>query len=101
MLSPQDKFKSPDKAPVVDWIKSGMKYLHQNPEMVKKSFLVCGITNAIDGLENRFIQCARELPDIQLPSCDKDDDPFLEERTEDEECDSEEETTGLADYTED
>ncbi len=48
--------------------------------MVKKWFLVCGITNAMDGSENHLIRCGRELPDIQIPYCDEeDDDPFLED----------------------
>ena len=38
--------------------------------MVKKSFLVNGIT------ENNLIHCAKELPDIQLPYSDESDDPF-------------------------
>jgi hypothetical protein len=43
--------------------------------MVKKSFL--GISNAIDGAENSFICCAKELPNLHLQFVNESsDDPF-------------------------
>ena len=53
-----------------------MDYLIEKELMVKKSFLVCGITNALDGSENQYIRCAKELPDLDFPYVDDSDDPF-------------------------
>ena len=65
------------KEVICDWIKTGSDHLKQNKEIVKKSFLVCGISNSLDGSENQFICCAKELPDMQLPYGDESsDDPF-------------------------
>ena len=48
--------------------------------MVKKSFLVFGITNALEGSENGFIRCAKELPTLQVPYIDDSNDgPFQDE----------------------
>ncbi len=65
----------------VGWIETGMEYLEENLEVVRKSFLVCGITNSLDGSENSLILCAR---DIQLPYTNLSDDPFCEEFDDDE-----------------
>ncbi len=74
-----DKLTPPTKELLLDWLKDGMEYLEKQSQIVKKSFLVCGITNALDGSENTFIRCAKELPGIQLPYLDElEDDPFEE-----------------------
>lgn len=54
--------------------------------MITKSFLVCGISNALDGSQNSMICCAKELPDTMITyglekctdadSDSKSDDPF-------------------------
>ena len=44
-----------------------------------KSFLVCGITNTLDGSESHFIPCSHELPNLHLPYVDKSNDPFFNE----------------------
>ena len=59
--------------------------------MVKKSFFVCGITNALDGTQNTLIRCTRELPSLQLSYTDGSEDPFGDEQDEeddeeDDEC---------------
>ncbi len=58
------------------WIKDGLEYFKEKEAMVKKSFLVCGITNDLDGSENSFINCAKELPTLQVD--ESNDDPFQE-----------------------
>ena len=78
-------FKQASKPEVAHWVQAGLDYLNGNPEMVKKSFLVCGITNSLDGSVNSMIHCANELPDIELPYTDESDDPFCEEESEDDE----------------
>ena len=70
------KLATPSKQLVCDWISAGLNYLQMKEEMVDKSFLVCGITNALDGSENRFIHCTKELPSIQLPYVNESEDPF-------------------------
>ena len=60
------------------WIKSGWDYFDAKQSMVKKSFLVCGITNALYESENQFNRCLKELPELQLPYVDEStDDVFL------------------------
>ena len=51
---------------------------------MKKSFLVCGLSNTLDGSENNLMHCAKELPTTQLPYVDEsDDDPFRDEESDD------------------
>ncbi len=72
------KLATPSKELMCKWIKSGLDYFEDNQPMVKKSFLVCGITNALDGSENHFVHCSKELPDLQVPYVDEyTDDPFV------------------------
>ena len=72
-----EKLKTAEKETICDWIEVGLSQLQAKKEMVKKSFLVCGISNALDGTQNSFIHCAKELPDMQLPYLDEStDDPF-------------------------
>ena len=73
--SSQDKLATPKKPTLVQWIKDGLEYLKQRSEM---SFLVCGITNSLDGSENHYIRCAKELEGIDLPYTDGSDDPFAD-----------------------
>ena len=46
--------------------------------MVKKAFLVCGISNNLDGSENHLVRVSEELPTFQVPYGIHDDesDPF-------------------------
>ena len=59
------------KVTIYDWIKAGLEYLKVPKAMVKKSFLICGTTNALDSSENQFIRCATKLASMQLPHVDK------------------------------
>ena len=43
-----------------------MEYLTEHPDMIKKAFLVCGLSNKMDGSENHLIRCATELT-VALP----------------------------------
>ncbi len=39
--------------------------------------MFCGITNDLSGSENHLIQCSKELPELQLPYLNEEDDnPF-------------------------
>ena len=43
-----EKFKlpSPSRQVIVNWVAEGFSYLQSHPEMIEKSFSVCGITSA-------------------------------------------------------
>ena len=72
------KLVTPSKEIVCQRISAGLDYLRTNKEMVKKSFLVCGISNALDGSQSHLIHCAKELPNLQLPYLNEsEEDPFL------------------------
>ena len=43
------KLTTPTKQLCTEWIKAGLDYLKEREEMVKKSFLLYGNTNALDG----------------------------------------------------
>ena len=53
--------KTATKQQVLDCVVQSSKDLDSKRELVQKSFLVCGISNAMDGSENHFICCAKEL----------------------------------------
>ena len=74
-----NKLATASKETCSKWVKAGHDYLDEHEEMVKKSFLVCGLTNALDGSQNKMIPCSQELPDLQLPYLNEsDEDPFNE-----------------------
>ena len=68
--------------------------------MVAKSFLVCGVSNVLDGSQNNMICCAKELPDMMIAygfkkSADADsgsesDDPFSSDEENDPDVDQSE-----------
>ena len=35
-------------------------------EVIKKSFIVCRISNALDGTQNNLNHCSKELPDMRV-----------------------------------
>ena len=39
-----------------------------------KAFLVCGITNSLDGTGNGLTQCAKELPTVKLAYANESSD---------------------------
>ena len=48
--------------------------------MIKKLFLVCGVSNALDGSQNHIIRCSKELPTLSVAYSSNtetsDKDPF-------------------------
>ena len=52
---PGKRLKSTLKQQVVDWMVQSNKLLDKKKEIIHKSFLVCGISNALDGSQNNFI----------------------------------------------
>ena len=54
------KLTTPTKQVCTEWIKAGLDHLKGRKEMVNKLFLVCGITNALDGSQIGFIHRVKE-----------------------------------------
>ena len=74
------KLTTPTKQLCTELIKEGLDFLKEREDMAKKSFLVCGITNALNGSENGFISCAKELLTLRVSYIDEsNDDPFQNE----------------------
>lgn len=63
---PSVKIKIASKQQVLNWVVQANKDLNSNKDLVCKSFKVCGISNAIDGTENHFIHCAKELDQLKV-----------------------------------
>ena len=85
-FGPTQRHTITSKQQVVDWVVQSNKLLDSKKEIFRKCFLVCGISNALDGSRNHFIRCAKELSDVAIAyglekSVDTDsgsesDDPF-------------------------
>ncbi len=86
--APPNKLKTAPKETICDWIKDGLDYLKDHNDNVKKSFLVCGITNSLNGSENHFIRCAKELPTMQLPYVDESADDLFKSDCDSDGCES-------------
>jgi hypothetical protein len=77
----------------VRWVLEANSHLGTQVDVIKKSFKVCGISNALDGSKNAMIHCAGELPDLKIPYGDtssEPDDPFRS-TSDDSSCDDWEE----------
>ena len=56
---PGEKIKPASKQQVIDWVVNDS--LDGNKDMIRKSFPVSGISNALDGSEHHMIRCVKEL----------------------------------------
>ena len=63
---PGERLKTASKQQVVEWAEDSNKLLDSKRKMVARSFLVCGISNALNGSRNNMIRCAKELPDMMI-----------------------------------
>ena len=71
---------------MIDWVVESNKLLNSKKEIVSKFFLMCGISNAVDGSQNNMFRCAKKLPDMMIAygldksadadSGSKSEDPF-------------------------
>ena len=80
---PGECIKTASKQQVLDWVVQSNKDLDSKKELIRKSFLVCGISNALDGSQNHFIRCAKELEQLKVAygleedaNESESDDPF-------------------------
>ena len=55
------------KDKIVQWLINANTCLSEQGNMISKAFLVCGISNQIDGSENHIIRIPEELPKFQHP----------------------------------
>jgi hypothetical protein len=82
------------KDEIVQWIINANACLNEQGSMISKAFLVCGISNHINGSENHFIRVAEELPNFVIPygsgQDEESDDPF---ETSDEESEGDADST--------
>ena len=60
------------KLSILDWIVKAYNYIGEWPEMIKKSFKVTEILNALDGSEDELIR-NDELAHVQEGTSDVDD----------------------------
>ena len=51
-----DRIQAPSKQIVLDWVVSGWRKLKNEKEMIKHSFLACGISNNLDGSDDLFFR---------------------------------------------
>ena len=51
-----DKIKAPSKQLVLNWIEAANETLKSNKCIIKKSFLVTGLSNALGGHEDHLIR---------------------------------------------
>ena len=89
--------KPATKQQIVEWVVQSSDTLGSKEEVIKKSFLVCGISNALDGTQNNLIRCSKELPDMRVAygvtvddggASESGDDPFNVTEHRDSESDS-------------
>ena len=67
-----ERVKSASKETVVNWIESAVNSLIERPDMVRKSFKACGISNNLNGCEDSEIRVDPPVPDF----VDSDDEEY-------------------------
>lgn len=56
----KERMKAATKETVLSWLVNAVKAIEEKPAMVHYSFLVCGISNKLDGSENDLIR--KDIP---------------------------------------
>lgn len=67
------------KNEIAKWVIEANRCLGSQPDMIRKSFLVCGISNNLDGSVNDYIWVQEYLPQFVIPygeSAGSKSDPF-------------------------
>ena len=67
------------------WVAKGWEKVSQNKEIIKRSFVKCGISHNVDGTEGNYINI-EGIPDYKLPQSDRE---FEMDDSSDEEDDNE------------
>ena len=66
------KIKSPTPQDIVNWVQTAYQELKERPALIQKSFLICGISNSLDGTEDHLIHNPTEQEE-QIPEVDVDE----------------------------
>jgi hypothetical protein len=77
--SPATKIPTASKNEIAKWVIDANRCLGSQPDMIRKSFLVCGISNSLDGSKNDYIRVQEYLPQFVIPygeSAGSKSDPF-------------------------
>lgn len=74
----QGNLKQPTRQDAIDWVSKAWDSISQ--ETIINSFLVCGISNALDGSEDEYV--SDDVPAVELESVEEEED---EEEGEEEE----------------
>ena len=56
-----EKIPKPSKKLVLDWVVAAWRELQERPELIKRSFKVCGISNNFDGTEDKLVRCTKYI----------------------------------------
>ena len=76
-FTPAGKKKAPSRNLVLRWIKQSWREIPE--EMVRKSFLTCGISNALDGTEDDAIYEEEQGNDAEEDEMDEEFDTESED----------------------
>ena len=74
------KLRPPQKQDILDWIFSAVKHLKDNADLIRKSFVVTGISIKLNGSEDHLVR--NDISDIFTE--DDDDDISFEGFTDEE-----------------
>ena len=66
-----NKLHPPQKQDILNWIYSAVKHLKDNADVIRKLFVVTGISNKLNGSEDHLVR--NDIPDIFT----EDDDDIL------------------------
>ena len=76
-FTPAGKKKAPSRNLILQWIKQSWSEIPE--EMVRKSFLTCGISNALDGTEDDAIYEEEQGNDAEEDEMDEEFDTESED----------------------
>ena len=69
-----DRVKAATKEQVLSWIQCAVKSIQDKPDLVRKSFKVCGIRNRLNGSEDNQIRS--EVADIEMVDSENEEEEF-------------------------
>ena len=64
---------------IIQWVVAANDCLSSQEDMVRKSLLIYGISNNLDGSENRLVRVSAELPTFEMPYGADEDDRAISE----------------------
>ncbi len=74
------KIPKPSKQLVLNWVVAAWRELQKRPELIRRSFKVCGISNDLDGDEDELVRCSKYISeDLKEPESEDLDEDLFEE----------------------